>query len=57
MKLKTLAGLALALAAWSSFSTDLPTHEIISPEDRPVCPSGKIWDETTQQCIPHKITG
>jgi len=55
MKWKTLAGLALALAAWSSFSTDLPTHGIIPPKERPECPYGKIWDETTQQCIPLRL--
>lgn len=59
MKWKTAAGLLLALAGWSRFAEDMPTHDIIQPPEppfKPECKEGERlnWDASAKRwvCIP-----
>ena len=62
MNWKVGAGLALALAGWSRFAVNLPTHDIIPPKEpeeppfKPECKDGErlAWDPSARRwvCIP-----
>tara|TARA_Y100000310_G_scaffold255643_1_gene263158 strand:- start:187 stop:372 length:186 start_codon:yes stop_codon:yes gene_type:complete len=59
MKWKSAVGLALALAGWSRFAEDMPTHDLFQKEEppfKPECKNGErlAWDPSARRwvCIP-----